>query len=113
MRVSLLPGQKVLLSLTIQTALLPFAIATQCYFTDGSPGLAELQPCFPDNTNSACCAINKTNGDPNDICLSNGLCLAQVAPYTGLILLNGCTDRNWESPGCPGICPKCAWFKGP
>jgi hypothetical protein len=41
---SLLLGPKVLLSLSIHTVLLPFAIATQCNFTDGSLGLAELQP---------------------------------------------------------------------
>lgn len=111
MLLSQLSRQKVLLSLTIQNALVPLAIATQCYFTDGSATLAEQQPCFPDKINGPCCGINKSNGDPNDICLTNGLCLAQVSPYTGLILLNACTDPTWESNDCPSICPKCARFK--
>ncbi|RHZ70197.1 hypothetical protein CDV55_106968 [Aspergillus turcosus] len=98
--------KSLLLTLTIQNALLPLAIATQCYFTDGSATLAEQQPCFPDKINGPCCGINKSNGDPNDICLTNGLCLAQVSPYTGLILLNACTDPTWESNDCPSICPK-------
>ncbi|KAE8327679.1 hypothetical protein BDV39DRAFT_175089 [Aspergillus sergii] len=98
-------SQKALLWLSIQTVILPHTIARQCYWRNGASTLDEQQPCFPDKENSPCCATNKQNGDSNDVCTSNGLCVAQVEPYTGLVLQNGCTDSSWNSSDCLSICP--------
>ncbi|KAL4743499.1 hypothetical protein BDV11DRAFT_178490 [Aspergillus similis] len=81
-------------------------LAAKCYYTDGTFALDEQQPCFPEKEHSACCGIAKTNGDENDYCLTNGLCLGQVKGYTGFVLLNSCTDSSWESDDCPNFCPK-------
>ncbi|KAK1144825.1 hypothetical protein N8T08_004838 [Aspergillus melleus] len=42
----------------------------------------------------------------NDVCLDNGLCIAQVAQYSGMIFQNACTDKSWESRDCPNLSPK-------
>ncbi|KAL4884800.1 hypothetical protein BJY04DRAFT_182054 [Aspergillus karnatakaensis] len=91
--------------LLLQSTLLSVALASRCYYTDGTFGLPEQQPCFPEKENSACCGIAKTNGDENDYCLTSGLCLGQVSGYTGFMLLNTCTDSSWESDDCPNYCP--------
>ncbi|KAL4918603.1 hypothetical protein BDW62DRAFT_63826 [Aspergillus aurantiobrunneus] len=92
--------------LLLHSVLLSVALAARCYYTDGSYALEEQQPCFPDQENSACCGLAKTNGDENDYCLTNGLCLGQVAGYRGFMLLNSCTDSSWESDSCPNFCPR-------
>ncbi|KAB8257632.1 hypothetical protein BDV32DRAFT_152220 [Aspergillus pseudonomiae] len=97
--------QKALLWLFIQAAVLPPTIARQCYWRNGASTLNEQQPCFPDKADSPCCATNKQNGDSNDVCTTTGLCVAQVEPYTGLVLQNGCTDSSWKSSSCLNICP--------
>ncbi|KAF5863790.1 hypothetical protein ETB97_009425 [Aspergillus alliaceus] len=98
-------SQKALYWLLIQATLLSQILARQCYWRDGMPALSELQPCFPEKENSACCATKKTNGDPNDICTESGLCIAQVSPYAGQVLRDGCTDSSWKSSDCPNMCP--------
>ncbi|KAE8150372.1 hypothetical protein BDV25DRAFT_129642 [Aspergillus avenaceus] len=85
--------------------LTPSIQAATCYWRNGQIAASEQQPCFPDKKTSPCCGINKSNGDPDDICLSNGLCLAQVTPYTGLVLQNTCTDAKWGDD-CLNICPQ-------
>ncbi|KAL5332859.1 hypothetical protein BJX70DRAFT_382750 [Aspergillus crustosus] len=90
----------------IYAAFMSVACASRCYYTDGSYGSPEQQPCFPEKENSACCGIAKTNGDENDYCLTSGLCLGQVSGYTGFMLLNSCTDSSWESGDCPNVCPQ-------
>ncbi|CBF76644.1 hypothetical protein AN4846.2 [Aspergillus nidulans FGSC A4] len=90
----------------LHSTLLSVTIAAKCYYTDGTFALDEQQPCFPEKEHSACCGIAKTNGDENDYCLTNGLCLGQVKGYTGFVLLNSCTDSSWESDDCPNFCPK-------
>ncbi|KAL4906787.1 hypothetical protein BDW74DRAFT_127437 [Aspergillus multicolor] len=94
------------LSFVLHSALFSVALAARCYYTDGTFALDEQQPCFPEKEVSACCGIAKTNGDENDYCLTNGLCLGQVSGYTGFMLLNSCTDSSWESDDCPNFCPK-------
>ncbi|KAL3470973.1 hypothetical protein BJX99DRAFT_250814 [Aspergillus californicus] len=90
----------------IYSTLHSMSLAASCYYTDGTYGSPEQQPCFPGQDVSACCGIAKTNGDANDYCLTSGLCLGQVSGYTGLMLLNSCTDRTWGSDDCPSICPQ-------
>ncbi|KAK1142418.1 hypothetical protein N8T08_007970 [Aspergillus melleus] len=91
---------------TAQIIILPTILATKCFWRDSSVALDEMEPCFPSRENSACCSTNKKSDEANDVCLSNGLCLAQVSPYTGLILQNTCTDQTWKSSDCPKICPE-------
>ncbi|KAL4951035.1 hypothetical protein BDW69DRAFT_45733 [Aspergillus filifer] len=95
-----------LVATTFLVLLLLKTHAAKCYYTDGSFALDEQQPCFPEQEVSACCGLAKTNGDENDFCLTNGLCLGQVSGYTGFMLLNSCTDSSWESDDCPNFCPK-------
>ncbi|KAL2831111.1 hypothetical protein BDW59DRAFT_140415 [Aspergillus cavernicola] len=92
--------------LIIHSALLSTSLAASCYFSDGSYGSSEQQPCFPDQEVSACCGLAKATGDENDYCLTSGICLGQVAGYTGFMMLNSCTDSSWESDDCPNICPR-------
>ncbi|KAK2811666.1 hypothetical protein FQN50_002009 [Emmonsiellopsis sp. PD_5] len=97
---------KASLWLFLQAALLPKAIAASCYATDGTDlGTSDFQPCFPDRDHSACCSLTKSNNGIGDICTSEGLCMAQISPYTGAFFVNGCTDEN-----CDGVrvlpCPK-------
>lgn len=91
---------------TAQVIVFPLIQATRCYWRDNSIALDEYQPCFPTRANSACCGTKKKSDQINDICMSNGLCYAQVRPYTGLILQNTCTDQTWKSSDCPKICPE-------
>ncbi|PLB45020.1 hypothetical protein P170DRAFT_458610 [Aspergillus steynii IBT 23096] len=91
---------------TAQVIIFPIIQATRCFWRDNSLALDEYEPCFPTRANSGCCGTNKKGDQINDICLSNGLCYAQVRPYTGLILQNTCTDQSWKSSDCPKICPE-------
>lgn len=69
--------------------------AAECYFPNGD--LARLDtPCYADGGASHCCG-------PNSLCLTNGLCLAVVAPFT--LSRGSCTDKTW-GPSCPSICGK-------
>ncbi|KAH1489004.1 hypothetical protein LV164_006369 [Aspergillus fumigatus] len=79
-------------------------IAAQCYFSDGSKADSSFQPCFPDQYNSPCCANNKPKGMANDLCLTSGLCLAQMQGFAGMIYQNGCTDQTGKSSQCQAIC---------
>ncbi|KAF4163735.1 hypothetical protein CNMCM6936_000447 [Aspergillus lentulus] len=79
-------------------------IAAQCYYSDGSKTDGSFQPCFPDQDNSPCCANNKPKSMANDICLTSGLCLAQMQGYAGLIYQNACTDPTGKSSQCQKIC---------
>jgi hypothetical protein len=94
--------QNVSFCLVIQASMLPATLAAKCYFTDGTEATNEMQPCFPEKANSACCSINKSGNQTNDICTSTGLCLAQVSPYTGFFILDACTDESWGSD-CPQL----------
>ena len=71
--------------------------AQTCYFPDGSKSPND-RPCHSssiDDRPSACC-------DPVDLCLNNGLCLAQ---WGGEVISRGsCTDRSWQSPECSQYC---------
>ncbi|KAK2741911.1 hypothetical protein FQN57_005470 [Myotisia sp. PD_48] len=80
------------------------SFAATCYRRGGEEISSEQQPCFPEKKHSACCSLSKGSGAPGDICTSDGLCMAQIAPWTGHLYLNGCTDRTWNSPDCPSIC---------
>lgn len=82
-------------------------IAAQCYFSDGSKADSSFQPCFPDQYNSPCCANNKPKGMANDLCLTSGLCLAQMQGFAGMIYQNGCTDQTGKSSQCQAICSGC------
>lgn len=106
-----------MLELLVGAAVFSSAFASQnhCYWPPGvSSSLRsrvgdEQRPCFPDQDNSPCCGLAKTNGQPEDICLSNGLCLVQVEPMTGLIVQNACTDKSWGSE-CPQVCDTCKYL---
>ena len=98
-----------LLSLLLETAVLSTTVATKCYFSDGSETNGEMEPCFPSKSASSCCSINKKGNLANDVCLHNGLCIAQVAQYSGMIFQNACTDQSWESPDCPNVCGSCTF----
>lgn len=73
------------------------ANAQTCYYPDGSVASND-SPCRSSSVGegpSACC-------DPADICLNNGLCLAQ---WGGEVISRGsCTDRSWQSPACSQYC---------
>ena len=71
--------------------------AQTCYYPDGSLSSRDA-PCHsPSNGDgaSACC------GYP-DICLDNGLCLAQQG--SEMISRGSCTDESWQSPECSQYC---------
>lgn len=78
--------------------------ARTCYFPDGTEADSTYQPCNPDDDESACCALNKTNGAPNDICLDNGLCLSQDGQYSGIMFQNACTKESWGTDKCSHFC---------
>ncbi|KAL4924694.1 uncharacterized protein BDV17DRAFT_207180 [Aspergillus undulatus] len=64
-----------------------------CYFPEGNLAPNNV-PCSGERYTS-CCGYQ-------DICLSNGLCLAtEVQPY--VISRGACTNQNWDS-GCPEYC---------
>ena len=71
--------------------------AQTCYYPDKSVA-AKDSPCHSPSVGdgaSACC-------NSNDICLNNGLCLAQGG---GEVISRGsCTDKDWESLECPQYC---------
>lgn len=97
------------LLLAFQTLFLSTAAASKCYYSDGTQADSEMQPCFPSKSVSACCSTNKNGNLSNDVCLHNGLCIAQVAQYSGLIYQNACTDKSWESSDCPRVCGTCMY----
>lgn len=100
----LLSRHRVVLSLLcLQT--LPHLVLSACYFPDGTKADASYQPCNPSASESACCALNKTNGALNDICLDNGLCYSQDSVNSGLIFQNACTKQSWGTAACPKYCP--------
>ena len=65
-----------------------------CYFPSGAP--SPSTSCRLEAGESAFCAHT-------DICLSNGLCLAQGG--FELISRGSCTDGSWQSPECPQYKP--------
>ena len=73
------------------------ANAQTCYYPDGSVASHD-SPCHSSSTgdrSSACC-------NHADICLNNGLCLAQSG---GEIVSRGsCTDQSWQSTACSQYC---------
>ncbi|KAF3762628.1 hypothetical protein M406DRAFT_72612 [Cryphonectria parasitica EP155] len=82
----------------------PAGVRAACYNLDGSDATdSSYQPCNASAEVSACCANNK--GASSDICMSSGLCYAQMEGYRGLIYMNGCTDKTGLSSDCPHICP--------
>ena len=73
------------------------ADAQKCYYPDGSVASTD-SPCHSPSIKdgaSACC-------DSIDICLNNGLCLAQAG---GEVISRGsCTDQTWQSTECSQYC---------
>ncbi|KAF9893599.1 hypothetical protein FE257_010911 [Aspergillus nanangensis] len=82
-----------------------FEVLAACYFPDGTKADSTYQPCNASASDSACCAINKPSGTPNDICLDNGLCYAQDGKNSGLIFQSACTKQSWGTKACPSYCP--------
>lgn len=71
--------------------------AQTCYYPDGSVSSHDT-PCHSISTGdgaSACCGYS-------DICLDNGLCLAQSGAE--ITSRGGCTDETWQSPQCSQFC---------
>lgn len=66
-------------------------------FQYSSPYLFPLvpEPCNPSEEESACCALNKTNQVPNDICISNGPRCAEDSYYNGMSSQSRCIDKTW------------------
>lgn len=100
--------------MTVLQALIAFGLlvsqstaASQCYRMNGDVLDDEsFAPCNPDADVSACCSTNKNNGD---ICMSSGLCYAQMGASAGFIYSNGCTDKTGKAKECPHICPDSKW----
>lgn len=89
---------------TANLLLLPAGVRSACYNVDGTAAADDsYQPCNASAEVSACCANNK--GAASDICLSSGLCYAQMENFRGLIYMNGCTDKTGLSNNCPHFCP--------
>lgn len=63
----------------------------------GPPSLrpSRVEPCNPSEEESACCALNKTNQAPNDICISNGPRCAEDSYYNGMSSQSRCIDKTW------------------
>lgn len=71
--------------------------AQTCYYPDGSVSSHDT-PCHSISTGdgaSACCGYS-------DICLDNGLCLAQSGAE--ITSRGSCTDETWQSPQCSQFC---------
>ena len=71
--------------------------AQTCYYPDRSVSPHDT-PChspFTSDGFSACC-------DRFDLCLDNGLCLAQGG--SEIISRGSCTDESWQSPQCSQYC---------
>ena len=88
-----------LLCLLILTRFLDLAYASaQCYYVDGTPSPTDVhQPCFPENSVSACCVLDSGN----DVCLSSGLCMTN----SGQLYQGACTDSSYTSANCSHFCP--------
>jgi hypothetical protein len=74
------------------TLLTSVASATTCY--DYSGAESTTIPCNSSASISTCC-------HPQDICLSNGLCLG--VSINNLLSVQGCTSKTWASP-CQNYC---------
>ncbi|PLB47625.1 hypothetical protein P170DRAFT_496483 [Aspergillus steynii IBT 23096] len=96
-------AQSLLQFLALQSSVLAVVQARTCYYTNGEKTDSSFQPCFPDQEESACCAIAKSNEVPNDICLTGGACYVQSSYYRGLLRQGACTDSTWKSGLCPSM----------
>ena len=81
--------------------------AQTCYGNDGKVIDDSFMPCDASQSDSACCRLAKTDGD---ICLTSGLCYAQVDDYNGFFYSNGCTDQSGQSDNCFSKCPNCKFY---
>lgn len=96
---------KAILHILIFQAVFPIIVqARQCYLTNGKAADSSFQPCFPDQEDSPCCSLDKSNTTPNDICLSGGVCYIQDPNFRGLLRQGACTDKTWKSGQCPELC---------
>ncbi|KXG53856.1 uncharacterized protein PGRI_009060 [Penicillium griseofulvum] len=96
---------RTILHLLIFQAVFPtIAQSRKCYLTNGKEADSSFQPCFPDQDNSPCCSLAKSNTTPNDICLSGGVCYIQDPNFRGLLRQGACTDKTWKSGQCPELC---------
>ncbi|KAJ5509218.1 hypothetical protein N7527_011361 [Penicillium freii] len=96
---------KAILHILIFQAVFPITVqARKCYLTNGREADSTFQPCFPDQEDSPCCSLDKSNTTPNDICLSGGVCYIQDPNFRGLLRQGACTDKTWKSGQCPGLC---------
>ncbi|CAI7615242.1 unnamed protein product [Penicillium discolor] len=96
---------KAVLHILIFQAVFPVIVqARQCYLTNGRAADSSFQPCFPDQEDSPCCSLDKSNTTPNDICLSGGVCYIQDPNFRGLLRQGACTDKTWKSGQCPELC---------
>ncbi|KAJ5373780.1 hypothetical protein N7517_005786 [Penicillium concentricum] len=94
-----------ILRLLLFQAVLPTIVQSrQCYLTNGKAADSSFQPCFPDQDDSPCCSLAKSNTTPNDICLSGGVCYIQDPNFRGLLRQGACTDKTWKSGQCPELC---------
>lgn len=107
---NLIRRSKLILSIILlQATIHSRALAATCYYRENST-VAEpsFQPCNPSQEESACCALNKTDQAPNDICLSNGLCYSEDSYNSGMFFQSACTDKTWGSALCPTVCKNVA-----
>lgn len=96
---------KAIIHILIFQAVFPSIVqARQCYLTNGKEADSTFQPCFPDQDDSPCCSLAKSNTTPNDICLSGGVCYIQDPNFRGLLRQGACTDKTWKSGQCPELC---------
>ncbi|PSR86994.1 hypothetical protein BD289DRAFT_247016 [Coniella lustricola] len=90
---------------TISWLLFTTLVDSTCYNVDGTTTDLDnsFQPCNASARYSACCATNK--GAQADVCLTSGLCYTQGQGYSGMIYMNGCTDKTGKAANCPHFCP--------
>jgi len=73
---------------------LPCWAQKQCFYPNGVLATSDA-PCDPDAADSPCCGKGM-----GTVCLTNKLCSGP----DGNIIRGSCTNKDWNSPGCPLFC---------
>ncbi|THW47150.1 hypothetical protein D6C77_09250 [Aureobasidium pullulans] len=93
--------------LTLLTLTTPISTASTCYKLNGDAAYKDFTPCNQfSGATSYCCGANRQNTNAtytNDICLTNGLCLA-IAEIDGIEEYNyfreSCSSASWPTSEC-------------
>lgn len=83
-------------TLSFASIVVTVARAQTCWYPDGKTQALNNTPCHR-GTHSTCCG-QQADGS-SAYCLSNGLCLSDMAVTRG-----SCTDGSWQSPACSSYC---------